>query len=279
MKKIGWILVAISLMSGCFKVHCQTLHIHTESNPMVQISSVRLLSELYEQTFDKGKTLVTEKKKDANKETVKAVNYGLPIAERQQQDEEEHRATNSRKRTMEMGGVVITVVLFLSMGFWWHHRRMNRLRIRLDEHNKRITENLAEIERLQQSGEVSEHIIAELNKQIKDSRERIAYKLLIGTKAFLKLQEKQCVAEMTANERHCLIDYYGQLRPKQWQQWERTYNPLTPAQYLFLILQDDLHYDDDTIANILDVKPASLRTLRSRIKRREKRHEMGKSEW
>ncbi len=39
---------------------------------------------------------------------------------------------------------------------------------------------------------------------------------------------------------------------------------------IFLILQDDLHYDDDTIAQMLAVKPASLRTLRSRIKGREK---------
>ena len=75
---------------------------------------------------------------------------------------------------------------------------------------------------------------------------------------------------MTTEERHCLIDYYAQLRPKRWQEWERTYSSLTPAQYIFLILQDDLHYDDDTIAQMLAVKPASLRTLRSRLKGREK---------
>ena len=75
---------------------------------------------------------------------------------------------------------------------------------------------------------------------------------------------------MTAEERQCLIDYFAQLRPKRWQQWEHTYHPLTPAQYVFLILQDDLHFDDDTIAQILDVKPASLRTTRSRIKGRER---------
>ena len=60
------------------------------------------------------------------------------------------------------------------------------------------------------------------------------------------------------------------MRPRRWQQWEHTYHPLTPAQYVFLILQDDLNYDDNTIAQILDVKPASLRTVKSRIKVREK---------
>ena len=75
---------------------------------------------------------------------------------------------------------------------------------------------------------------------------------------------------MKSEERHCLIDYFAQLRPKRWQEWERTYASLTPAQYIFLILQDDLHYDDDTIAQMLAVKPASLRTLRSRLKGRER---------
>ena len=147
---------------------------------------------------------------------------------------------------------------------------MHQLGFRLDENARRITENQAEIERLQQGGEASEQTIAELNRQIESSRERISNKLLTGTQQFVKLQQKECVGDMTAEERQCLIDYFAQLRPKRWQQWEHTYHPLTPAQYVFLILQDDLRYDDDTIAQILDVKPASLRTTRSRIKGRER---------
>jgi hypothetical protein len=137
---------------------------------------------------------------------------------------------------------------------------MNKLGFQLDENARRITENQAEIERLQQSGE----------EQIEDSRQRIANKLLTGTRQFVKLQRKEPVADMTAEERQCLIDYFAQLRPKRWQEWEHTYNPLTPAQYVFLIIQDDLNYDDNTIAQILDVKPASLRTVKSRIKGRER---------
>ena len=158
----------------------------------------------------------------------------------------------------------------LALVVWWHRRRVRNIRFQLDEHARRIAENQTEIERLQQSGEASEQTIAELNRQIETSRERISNKLLIGTRAFVKLQQKESVADMKSEERHCLIDYFAQLRPKRWQEWERTYASLTPAQYIFLILQDDLHYDDDTIAQILAVKPASLRTLRSRIKGRER---------
>ena len=42
------------------------------------------------------------------------------------------------------------------------------------------------------------------------------------------------------------------------------------AQYIFLIMQDDLHYDDETIAAALNVKRTSVRSMRSRIKGRER---------
>jgi DNA-directed RNA polymerase specialized sigma24 family protein len=77
-------------------------------------------------------------------------------------------------------------------------------------------------------------------------------------------------SHISSDEKQCLIDYFAQLRPKRWREWEHTYASLTTSQYVFLILQDDLHYDDDTIAQILGIKPSSLRTLRSRIKAREK---------
>ena len=152
----------------------------------------------------------------------------------------------------ETGAVIVVAFIVLVLGTWWYQRRrVHQLGFRLDENARRITENQAEIERLQQGGEASEQTIANLRRQIEDSRQRIASKLLTGTQQFVKLQQKECVGDMT-------------------QQWEHTYHPLTPAQYVFLILQDDLRYNDDTIAQILDVKPASLRTTRSRIKGRER---------
>ena len=166
---------------------------------------------------------------------------------------------------MEMAGIITIIVLVLAIGIWWYRRRVKELGFQLDENARRMTENLAEIERLQESGEASEQTIAELNRQIEASRQRISNKLLVGTRCFVRMQQKESIADISAEERQCLIDYYAQLRPKRWQEWERTYASLTPSQYVFLILQDDLHYDDDTIAQVLGVKSASLRTLRFRI--------------
>ena len=243
----------------------------TEKDPLVRSHSMEVLSRLYEKTGDMSAALDMKRQKDAFTDSVMKANHSLEIADWQQKFDERRWEKRSQQRMMKMGAVVvIIIVLLLTIGIWWHRRRMNKLGFQLDENARRITENQAEIERLQQGGEASEQTIAELRKQIEDSRQRIASKLLTGTQQFVKLQQKECVGDMTAEERQCLIDYFAQLRPKRWQQWEHTYNPLTPAQYVFLILQDDLRYDDDTIAQILDVKPASLRTTRSRIKARER---------
>ena len=251
---------AIELVKNCI----------TLKDPFVHINAMELLAELYELTGDKSEALEVKKSKDAYTDSVMTVNHSLEIADWQQKYDEERREDESQRKMMEMAGIITAIVLALAIGIWWHRRKVNKLSFQLDENARRMTENQAEIERLQQSGETSEQTIAELNRQIEASRQLISNKLLIGTRCYVKLQEKESIADITAEERHCLINYFAQLRPKRWQEWERTYASLTPTQYIFLILQNDLHYDDDTIAQMLGVKPASLRTLRSRIKGREK---------
>ena len=246
--------------------NCTTLN-----DPFVYINAMELLAELYELVGDKNEALEVKKHKDEYRDSVMTVNHSLEIADWQQKYDEELWEEKSREQMMQMAGVIAFIILvILTIGVWWHRRRVKELGFQLDENAKRMTENLAEIERLQQSGEASEQTIAELNRQIEASRQRISNKLLVGTRWFVRMQQKECIADITPEERQSLIDYFALLRPKRWQEWEHTYTSLTPTQYVFLILQDDLHYDDDSIAQILNVKPASLRTLRSRIKGRER---------
>ena len=75
---------------------------------------------------------------------------------------------------------------------------------------------------------------------------------------------------LTIDRMQCLVDYFAQLRPKRWQEWEHKYSGLSTAQYIFLIMQDDLHFDDESIAAILDVKRVSVRSMRARIKKSER---------
>lgn len=147
---------------------------------------------------------------------------------------------------------------------------MRRLRFRLDENIRQITDYQATIEQLEQYGEASQQEVTRLQEQIAQRRERIANKLLVGAKLFNRIGDKESLADASADDLQCLVDYFAQLRPKRWQEWERKYKDLSTAQYIFLILQEDLHYDDDIIASVLAIKRTSVRSMRSRIKGKER---------
>ena len=166
--------------------------------------------------------------------------------------------------------LIMVVAIAIVVGTWWHRRKVRRLSFRLDEDARRISELRTKIEQQEKSGQENSQEMARLKEELENRMERISGTLLIGTQMFSQLQQRQCIAEATAKELQCLVDYFAQLRPKRWQEWERKYNGLSTAQYIFLIMQDDLHFDDETIAAILAVKRVSVRSMRARIKKSER---------
>lgn len=166
--------------------------------------------------------------------------------------------------------LIIVVAIAIVVGTWWHRRKVSRLSFRLDEDAQRISDLRTKIEQLEKSGKNSGQEMARLKEELESRMERISGTLLIGTQMYNQLQQRQCIAEATAKEQQCLVDYFAQLRPKRWQEWQRKYKDLSTAQYVFLIMQDDLRYDDEAIAAALNVKRPSVRSMRSRIKGRER---------
>ena len=166
--------------------------------------------------------------------------------------------------------LIMVVAIAIVVGTWWHRRKVRRLSFRLDEDARRISELRTKIEQQEKSGQENSQEMARLKEELENRMERISGTLLIGTQMFSQLQQRLCIAEATAKEQQCLVDYFAQLRPKRWQEWEHKYSGLSTAQYIFLIMQDDLHFDDETIAAILDVKRVSVRSMRARIKKSER---------
>ena len=166
--------------------------------------------------------------------------------------------------------LIVIVALAIGVGMLLHRRKVRKLSFRLDEDARRITELHTNIEQLEKSGEQNGQEMERMKEELENRMERISGTLLVGTQMFSQLQQRQCIAEATAKEQQCLVDYFAQLRPKRWQEWERKYSGLSTAQYIFLIMQDDLHFDDEAIAAILDVKRVSVRSMRARIKGRER---------
>ena len=216
---------------------------------------LKLLAELYDLTGDEEKAAEARMRIHEYDDLMYTHQAMLMIDWQQQFDEV--RLTKdfySRMTWMQRLTIVFVVVLVLAigLGIWWHRRKVRRLSSRLDEDARNTSELHTKVDLLE------------------NRMERISGTLLIGTQMYNQLQQRQSIAEATAKELQCLVDYFAQLRPKRWQEWEHKYKGLSTAQYVFLIMQDDLHYDDEAIAAALDVKRPSVRSMRSRIKGREK---------
>jgi uncharacterized membrane-anchored protein YhcB (DUF1043 family) len=205
---------------------------------------------------------------------LKYTTQALQMVDWQQKFDEIQHSKDFYRRTSWMQiliiALIVVVILAIVVGMWWHRRKVRRLSFRLDEDAQRISELRTKIELQEKSGAENSQEMARLKEELENRMERISGTLLIGTQMFSQLQQRQCIAEATAKEQQCLVDYFAQLRPKRWQEWERKYSGLSTAQYIFLIMQDDLHFDDETIAAALNVKRTSVRSMRSRIKGREK---------
>ena len=234
---------------------------------------LELLSELYELTGDQEKASETSMLIHEY-DDLKYTNQAMLMVDWQQKFDELQQTKEFKRQTMWMQGLIIgliiVVVLAIGIGMWWHRRKVRRLSFRLDEDARRIAELRTKIEQQEKSGEENGQEMARLKEELESRMERISSTLLIGTQMYNQLQQRLCIAEATAKELQCLVDYFAQLRPKRWQEWERKYKNLSTAQYVFLIMQDDLRYDDEAIAAALNVKRTSVRSMRSRIKEREK---------
>ena len=233
-----------------------------------------LLSELYELTGNQEQALEAKKYLKAYEDSMRYVNQTLQMAEWQQKFDEVRQTKEFYRRTSWMQiliiALIVVVILAIVVGMWWHRRKVRRLSFRLDEDARRISELRTKIELQEKSGAENSQEMARLKEELENRMERISGTLLIGTQMYSQLQQRQCIAETTAKEQQCLVDYFAQLRPKRWQEWERRYSGLSTAQYIFLIMQDDLRFDDETIAAALAVKRTSVRSMRSRIKGRER---------
>ena len=245
-----------------------------DSDHHTRIKYLELLMELYELTGDQEQALKTKEQIRAFNDSMKYINQAIQMVEWQQRFDEVQQTKDFYRRTSWMQVLIIAMIVIVSLaigiGLLLHRRKVRKLSFRLDEDTRRISELRTNIEQLEKSGAENGQEMERMKKELENRMERISGTLLIGTQMFSQLQQRQCIAEATAKEQQCLVDYFAQLRPKRWQEWERKYSGLSTAQYIFLIMQDDLHFDDETIAVALNVKRVSVRSMRARIKKSER---------
>ena len=187
----------------------------------------------------------------------------------QHYDAEHHRRHTSELYII-MSVVVGAFVVALLVGWWYYRRKVRRFNSIISENTSRIVEYRREILRLEINGDEHEYQIAELKRKISERQEKMAAKIHIGSKLYERMRAGDIIADVPTADMQCLVEYFALLRPRQWYEWERRYDMLTPRQIAFLILRDDLHCDDEQIGDIMGVKNTAIRSIKSRIRKREK---------
>ena len=204
------------------------------------IHSLELLAELYSQMGDSSLAYAMQRKSKEFADSLASAYKASQMADWQMKFDEQKQEKKFLRQFVKFWGVIVVFILLAIAIIWWNQRRIRHLRTSLDENMKQLT----------------------------NKRERISVKLLMGAKLFNHIKEQKPLDNASANDLQCLVEYFAQLRPKRWQEWQRQYADLSTAQYVFLILQDDLHYNDETTATILNIKRISVRSMRLRIKRK-----------
>lgn len=281
MRKLLYAFLAFILLMSCEKVdNVQTVLRQAEALVEINSDSALLLLETIDTSMlsaeDSAHYVVLRELAENRSASIAAddMQRRADVAEKtalwiQNYDAEHHRRYTSELYII-MSVVIGVFAVALLMGWWYYRRKVRQFNSIISENTSRIVEYRKEILRLETNGDEHEFQIAELKRKINERQEKMAAKIHIGTKLYERMRAGDSIADVPAADLQCLVEYFALLRPRQWYEWEQRYDMLTPRQIAFLILCDDLHYDDEQIGDIMGIKNTAIRSIKSRIRKREK---------
>ena len=281
MRKLLYAFLAFILLMSCEKVdNVQTVLRQAEALVEINSDSALLLLETIDTSMlsaeDSAHYVVLRELAENRSASIvdKDMQRRADVAEKtalwiQNYDAEHHRRYTSELYII-MSVVIGVFVVALLMGWWYYRRKVRQFNSIISENTSRIVEYRKEILRLEINGDEHEFQIAELKRKINERQEKMAAKIHIGTKLYERMRAGDSISDVHASDLQCLVEYFALLRPRQWYEWEQRYDMLTPRQIAFLILCDDLHYDDEQIGDIMGIKNTAIRSIKSRIRKREK---------
>ena len=281
MRKLLYAFLAFILLMSCEKVdNVQTVLRQAEALVEINSDSALLLLETIDTSMlsaeDSAHYVVLRELAENRSASIvdKDMQRRADVAEKtalwiQNYDAEHHRRYTSELYII-MSVVIGVFAVALLMGWWYYRRKVRQFNSIISENTSRIVEYRKEILRLEINGDEHEFQIAELKRKINERQEKMAAKIHIGTKLYERMRAGDSIADVPAADLQCLVEYFALLRPRQWYEWEQRYDMLTPRQIAFLILCDDLHYDDEQIGDIMGIKNTAIRSIKSRIRKREK---------
>ena len=138
---------------------------------------------------------------------------------------------------------------------------------KVSNYEEEISKNIEKIKILKTSDRSKQKEIDELKDNISTLYKSIMSELQKGYTIYETIKNRKPIVHYSDEDLNSLVDFYKIINNKVFSGWLERYTPLSVRQYVFLILED-LGYDDYDIADVLGVSDTTVRSTRSRIKKK-----------
>lgn len=138
---------------------------------------------------------------------------------------------------------------------------------KVSNYEEEISKNIEKIKILKTSDRSKQKEIDELKDNISTLYKSIMSELQKGHTIYEVIKNKKPIVHYSDEDLNSLVDFYKIINNKVFSSWLERYTPLSVRQYVFLILED-LGYDDYDVADVLGVSDTTVRSTRSRIKKK-----------
>ena len=130
-----------------------------------------------------------------------------------------------------------------------------------------IKDNIEKIKILKISDRTKQKELESLKDNISTLYQSIMSEMRKGCSIYETIKNKKPIVRYTDEDLNSLIDFYKIIKGDIFSNWLIKYYPLSIRQYLFLILEE-MGYNDYDISDILGVTDTTVRSTRSRIKKK-----------
>lgn len=138
---------------------------------------------------------------------------------------------------------------------------------KVSNYEEEISKNIEKLKLLKTSDRSKQKEIDELKDNISTFYKSIMSELQKGYTIYEIIKNRKPIVHYSDEDLNSLVDFYKIINNKVFSGWLERYTPLSVRQYVFLILED-LGYDDYDIADVLGVSDTTVRSTRSRIKKK-----------
>ena len=138
---------------------------------------------------------------------------------------------------------------------------------KVSNYEEEISKNIEKIKLLKTSDRSKQKEIDELKDNISTFYKSIMSELQKGYTIYEIIKNRKPIVHYSDEDLNSLVDFYKIINNKVFSGWLERYTPLSVRQYVFFILED-LGYDDYDIADVLGVSDTTVRSTRSRIKKK-----------